>query len=153
MGRPWFWGSNSKLYHPEEMVRSEKLLDAPVPVRRIIISLFSRLLALGPFLFAPFLPSPSKFARGIVAVSAMWLGSPREYELLNLDKGSRLGRDVLGACTRPAIRRPNAAEYPCNQVQSRRLLIYTSGLVKAAQRGTTMRPVCKNHKHRVRSCS
>lgn len=60
---------------------------------------------------------------------------PRKYELLNLDKGSRLV-DVL-AENRAAPRRAGPLQQdnrmrrtPCNQAQSRRLLIYTSGLVK-----------------------
>jgi hypothetical protein len=61
-------------------------------------------------------PPPHRNSRGSLRSAGVRI--PRKYELLNLDKGSRLGRDVPAPeCTCPAIRRPNAGGLPvikCN---------------------------------------
>lgn len=72
-----------------------------------------------------------------------------KYELLNLDKGSRLDR-----CTRStewsAIRQPNAAGLPVIKRNHGDCLFTPPGTSESSvQRATTMGLVCKNRKHRV----
>lgn len=90
---------------------------------------------------------PLRNSRGSFTIPAMDARIPRKYELLNLDKGSRLG-EVLARTYVPCNKATECRRTPCNQMQSRRLLIYTSRLVKAE--ASQWGPVCKNHKHRVR---
>lgn len=114
----------------------EKLLDALV--RRIIIPLFSRLLARLFFFsfFFPFLVSLYlRNSRGSLRSPAD--GDPRSNpsQIWIIKFGQRF---TPRRCTRasayvPCNKATECRRTPCNQVQSRRLLIYTSGLVKAVQ--------------------
>lgn len=126
------------------------------PVRSIIIPPFSRLLERDYLFFfssLPFFPPPflSTFenSRGSLRSQPQTV-ILRKYELLNLDKGSRLGYVLARVPTCPAIRRPNAGGLPVIKCNLGDCLFTPRDSWKPCNEegGNAMRPVCKNHKHR-----